>query len=241
MATTLRPHRRRRTRRHGRLAPDLRDPGGRARLHGRRDRGRLPRELTGTLYRNGPGRTRSAASPTRTCSTATGSCRSSASTARPPALPQPLRAHDPLPRRACGRQAGDAQLRPAAPGRAARQRFPDAGERRRTPASSTTPATCSPSTRAAGRGSSTPTRWRPIGEYDFDGELKGGYTYSAHPTWDPATGELFNFGIQYGRRTKLRTYRVDARGRLHHLQRDHAALRDDEPRLRAHASATWSS
>jgi all-trans-8'-apo-beta-carotenal 15,15'-oxygenase len=57
-----------------------------------------------------------------------------------------------------------------------------------------------------------------IGEYDFDGELKSAYAYSAHPTWDPATGELFNFGIQYGRRTKLRTYRVDRAGKLHHLQ-----------------------
>jgi all-trans-8'-apo-beta-carotenal 15,15'-oxygenase len=57
-----------------------------------------------------------------------------------------------------------------------------------------------------------------IGEYDFDGELKGGYAYSAHPTWDPATGDLFNFGIQYGPRTRLRTYRVDRGGKLHHLQ-----------------------
>jgi all-trans-8'-apo-beta-carotenal 15,15'-oxygenase len=57
-----------------------------------------------------------------------------------------------------------------------------------------------------------------IGEYDFDGELKGGYSYSAHPTWDPATRELYNFGIQYGPRTRLRTYKVDPSGRLHHLQ-----------------------
>jgi all-trans-8'-apo-beta-carotenal 15,15'-oxygenase len=57
-----------------------------------------------------------------------------------------------------------------------------------------------------------------IGEYDFDGELKGGYSYSAHPTFDPSTGDLFNFGIQFGRRTKLRTYRVDRTGRLTHLQ-----------------------
>jgi all-trans-8'-apo-beta-carotenal 15,15'-oxygenase len=56
-----------------------------------------------------------------------------------------------------------------------------------------------------------------IGEYDYDGRLKSSYTYSAHPTWDPATGELYNFGIQYGARTRLRTYRVDSSGRLHHL------------------------
>jgi all-trans-8'-apo-beta-carotenal 15,15'-oxygenase len=57
-----------------------------------------------------------------------------------------------------------------------------------------------------------------IGEYDFDGALKPAFTYSAHPTWDPATGELFNFGIHYGPRTRLRTYKVDRAGRLHHLQ-----------------------
>jgi all-trans-8'-apo-beta-carotenal 15,15'-oxygenase len=56
-----------------------------------------------------------------------------------------------------------------------------------------------------------------IGEYDYDGALKSSYTYSAHPTWDPATRELYNFGIQFGPRTKLRTYRVDSRGKLHHL------------------------
>jgi all-trans-8'-apo-beta-carotenal 15,15'-oxygenase len=63
-----------------------------------------------------------------------------------------------------------------------------------------------------------PDTLETIGEYDFDGELKRGYAYSAHPTWDPATGELYNFGIQYGPRTKLRTYRIDRAGKLHHLQ-----------------------
>jgi all-trans-8'-apo-beta-carotenal 15,15'-oxygenase len=62
-----------------------------------------------------------------------------------------------------------------------------------------------------------PDTLETIGEYDYDGELKSSYTYSAHPTWDPATGELYNFGIQYGPRTKLRTYRIDSRGKLHHL------------------------
>ncbi len=62
-----------------------------------------------------------------------------------------------------------------------------------------------------------PDSMETLGEYDYDGKLKSSFTYSAHPTWDPATGELYNFGIQYGPRTKLRTYRVDARGKLHHL------------------------
>jgi all-trans-8'-apo-beta-carotenal 15,15'-oxygenase len=56
-----------------------------------------------------------------------------------------------------------------------------------------------------------------VGEYDYDGALKGSFTYSAHPTWDPQTRELYNFGIQYGPRTRLRTYRIDTSGKLHHL------------------------
>ena len=45
-------------------------------------------------------------------------------------LPQPLRAHHALPGRARRRQAGDARLRAAAPGRSARERVPHARERR---------------------------------------------------------------------------------------------------------------
>jgi all-trans-8'-apo-beta-carotenal 15,15'-oxygenase len=62
-----------------------------------------------------------------------------------------------------------------------------------------------------------PDTLETVGEYDYDGQLKSSYTYSAHPTWDPAKGELYNFGIQYGPKTRLRTYRVDASGKLHHL------------------------
>jgi all-trans-8'-apo-beta-carotenal 15,15'-oxygenase len=62
-----------------------------------------------------------------------------------------------------------------------------------------------------------PDSLETLGEYDYDGALGKSFTYSAHPTWDPATRELYNFGIQYGPRTKLRTYRIDTRGKLHHL------------------------
>ena len=62
-----------------------------------------------------------------------------------------------------------------------------------------------------------PDTLETLGEYDYDGKLGNSQTYSAHPTWDPNTRELYNFGIQYGRRTKLRTYRVDSHGKLHHL------------------------
>ena len=43
------------------------------------------------------------------------------------------------------------------------------------------------------------------GVADFGGALKA---FSAHPKRDPATGELFNFGIDYGSKTTLTPYRV---------------------------------
>jgi all-trans-8'-apo-beta-carotenal 15,15'-oxygenase len=55
------------------------------------------------------------------------------------------------------------------------------------------------------------------GEYDFDGRLKGLHSFSAHPKYDPRTGEMFNFGSEYVPRPRLRCYRVERAGRLHHL------------------------
>jgi all-trans-8'-apo-beta-carotenal 15,15'-oxygenase len=63
-----------------------------------------------------------------------------------------------------------------------------------------------------------PDTLETFGEHDFDGALKRGRCFSAHPKWDPATGEMFNFGLDYGLRTKLRCYRVDPRGNMHYLQ-----------------------
>lgn len=57
-----------------------------------------------------------------------------------------------------------------------------------------------------------------IGEEDFGGALKRAHAFSAHPKLDPATGELFNFGVQYGPRTRIRTYKIDPAGRLRYLQ-----------------------
>ena len=56
-----------------------------------------------------------------------------------------------------------------------------------------------------------PTRLDPktldtLGIEDFDGTLKA---FSAHPKIDPDTGELFNFGIDYGAKTTLTPYRID--------------------------------
>jgi all-trans-8'-apo-beta-carotenal 15,15'-oxygenase len=43
----------------------------------------------------------------------------------------------------------------------------------------------------------------------FDGKVK---TFSAHPKVDPRTGEIFNFGIDYGRKPTLCIYRIDKAG-----------------------------
>ena len=51
------------------------------------------------------------------------------------------------------------------------------------------------------------------GVADFGGTLKA---FSAHPRLDPDSGELFNFGIDYGRRTTLTPYRLQ-RGALTRL------------------------
>jgi all-trans-8'-apo-beta-carotenal 15,15'-oxygenase len=51
------------------------------------------------------------------------------------------------------------------------------------------------------------------GVVDFGGPLKA---FSAHPRRDPDTAELFNFGIDYGRRTTLTPYRL-RRGTLTRL------------------------
>jgi all-trans-8'-apo-beta-carotenal 15,15'-oxygenase len=63
-----------------------------------------------------------------------------------------------------------------------------------------------------------PDTLETIGEHDFDGRLKGAHAFSAHPKVDPATGDLFNFGVTYGPRTRIHSYRVGRGGRLEYLQ-----------------------
>jgi len=63
-----------------------------------------------------------------------------------------------------------------------------------------------------------PDSLETIGEEDFGGALKRAHAFSAHPKLDPRSGELFNFGVQYGPRTRIRTYRIDRSGRLRYLQ-----------------------
>ena len=46
------------------------------------------------------------------------------------------------------------------------------------------------------------------GVADFGGVLEA---FSAHPKVDPDSGEMFNFGIDYGPKTTLTPYRIDKR------------------------------
>jgi len=47
-------------------------------------------------------------------------------------------------------------------------------------------------------------------------------SYSAHPKRDPQTGEIFNFGVSYGKNATLNLYRSDRNGKL--IRQNQAAL-----------------
>jgi all-trans-8'-apo-beta-carotenal 15,15'-oxygenase len=58
------------------------------------------------------------------------------------------------------------------------------------------------------------------GEHTFGGRLNAVSPFSAHPNLDPATGELFNFGISFAaERPTLTLYRFDRRGGLLYRRR----------------------
>ncbi|MGO9607681.1 MAG: carotenoid oxygenase family protein [Candidatus Binataceae bacterium] len=50
-----------------------------------------------------------------------------------------------------------------------------------------------------------------VGPDDFDGQVP---VFSAHPKIDPRTGELFNFGMIYGRTNQVQIYRITRDGKL---------------------------
>ena len=53
------------------------------------------------------------------------------------------------------------------------------------------------------------------GEFNFGGRLNPVSPFSAHPAFDPATGEMLNFGVSFAsRRPSLTLYRFDAAGEL---------------------------
>jgi all-trans-8'-apo-beta-carotenal 15,15'-oxygenase len=59
-----------------------------------------------------------------------------------------------------------------------------------------------------------PANLRTLGMETFNGSVSA---FSAHPKIDPETGELFNFGIDYGPRSTLTPYRLN-KGIVSHLQ-----------------------
>lgn len=53
-----------------------------------------------------------------------------------------------------------------------------------------------------------------IGITDFGGRLGYLGAFSAHPKWDPVTGDMYNFGLELLPTPRIRTYRIDRAGRL---------------------------
>ncbi|WP_067824754.1 carotenoid oxygenase family protein [Nocardia inohanensis] len=62
-----------------------------------------------------------------------------------------------------------------------------------------------------------PDTLETLGPTDFDGKLGFLGAFSAHPKWDPITGDMYNFGLDLLPTPRIRTYRVDPAGRLHRL------------------------
>ena len=62
-----------------------------------------------------------------------------------------------------------------------------------------------------------PDTLETLGEHDFGARLGYLGAFSAHPKWDPDTGEMFNFGVDLLPTPRIRTYKVDTAGRLHPL------------------------
>ncbi len=68
-----------------------------------------------------------------------------------------------------------------------------------------------------------------IGLEDLGG-LQGNLPYSAHPKRDPRTGDIYNFGVTFGRKTQLQVYRSDRTGAIQQhntIDLDGAALIHD--------------
>lgn len=59
-----------------------------------------------------------------------------------------------------------------------------------------------------------PDTLETLGTNDFKGKLGYVGAFSAHPKWDPVTGEMFNFGLDVFPTPRLRCYRVSPSGQL---------------------------
>lgn len=62
-----------------------------------------------------------------------------------------------------------------------------------------------------------PDSLKTLGTSNFGGGLGFLGAFSAHPKWDPRTGDMYNFGVDLFPTPRIRTYRVDRGGRLHRL------------------------
>jgi all-trans-8'-apo-beta-carotenal 15,15'-oxygenase len=70
-----------------------------------------------------------------------------------------------------------------------------------------------------------PTTLETIGEESLAG-IGPQQTFSAHPKRDPDNGDIYNFGLSFGRKPKLHLYRCDRRG---HLQQQSEYTLDTNP------------
>jgi all-trans-8'-apo-beta-carotenal 15,15'-oxygenase len=59
-----------------------------------------------------------------------------------------------------------------------------------------------------------PSTLKTVGEYRYDGALRAGQPFSAHPRLDPRDGTLYNFGVFGVPKPKLHFYRIDRSGRM---------------------------
>ncbi|MGB0878787.1 MAG: carotenoid oxygenase family protein [Mycobacterium sp.] len=63
-----------------------------------------------------------------------------------------------------------------------------------------------------------PETLETLGVRRFGRELRWAGTYSAHPCFCPSSGDMFNFGVEFIPTPHLRIYRTDRRGRLKHYR-----------------------
>ena len=169
--------------------------------------GRLPEGLTGTLYRNGPGINEVGGKPFAHLFDGHGMISQFVLDGEARALPQPLRADAPSTSasatpskpqvRGFGQQRPGGVLRNALP--QARRR-----QRRQHQRHDCTATTCSRSGRAGRPWALDPDTLETRGEYDFDGELKAAYAFSAHPKYDPRDGR----DVQLRRRSTGRARKI---------------------------------
>jgi len=59
-----------------------------------------------------------------------------------------------------------------------------------------------------------PQTLETIGVENFDGKLPAGEVFTAHPKFDPTTGDMYAFGVDAGLKSTINLYKVDRNGNL---------------------------